>query len=96
MAQENRINEDLRIMGIELDELPEAAEDWPDMTDVHQDSFASDWSNTIGGVQVMETARLSGGLTEAQSARFGLLKARLRELLPTIDRLGLARPNFEV
>jgi len=80
-----------------LDDLPEVARDWPQMSDAERASWSLDWDQVIGGdVRLLERQRRSDQMTPDQQARYRDLLCKLKEALPIIERLGLYRPPVQL
>jgi hypothetical protein len=90
-----RIDASLRAVEGDAEALPEYAEDWvyegfePDA----QVGFRIEWSSLMrGDLPRLERALAEGTMSDEQERRYGGLKALLRERMPLIERMDLARP----
>jgi hypothetical protein len=78
----------------EVRELPDVDE-WQEMPERAREAFDYYWSSECmaNDLGALEHWHREGVLSGEQEERYALLKAELEEALPTIDKLGLARPG---
>lgn len=79
------------------EELPENAEDWPNMEDWQQDSWSMEWDQAVlWHLGELERRSLAGEMTRTQMERYARLLTILKEQLPVVRRLGLAEPQIDL
>ncbi len=66
---------------------------WADLYDDEKDDFSIEWLNAMGHMRSLEELYAAGSLPGGLHAEYLRLKARVRDLLPTIERLELPKPG---
>ena len=95
MEPSSRVDQDLRVLFAELEDLPEHAEDWdPERVNDEQEAYESEWpSLALGALNDLKRAHGSGGMSAEQERRYAELKALFRKRMPLIERYGLEKPT---
>lgn len=83
---------DLRTIRLDVEEIPELAEEWDELADNERTSWFYVWDNAMGGVANLLAERRRGQLTAAQERALDALLARLHEWQDQI--LGLWIPEL--
>lgn len=86
------IGKSIRVVGRQADTLGRLAPEWGDLYEDERIDFAMEWSNTMCHLRTVEEAHRGGDLSAAQEREYAPVRRRVRELLPTIERLNLGKP----
>ena len=86
------IDGSLWAISAEADFLPELAADWDQEDAYTRAEWENEWDVLFMRLRGLDDAYHSGEMTEEQRARYHELRAKLRNLLPLFERLGLPRP----
>ncbi len=86
----------LRLVLAELAFLPEMAAGWADEPAGNRLNYSLEWDDLIGRILLLQRAYQAEELSPAQQDRYREMVAKLRELLPLIGQLDLARPPQDV
>jgi|SoiMethySBSTD1v2_1073268.scaffolds.fasta_scaffold1629593_1 hypothetical protein len=88
-----RIDLNLRIVRLKIDDLPELDQAWPDETRENRFMEFQEWEDTIARLRSLREAHEQTQMTERQQRRYQELLAKLHAAKPTLVRLGLATSN---
>lgn len=77
----------------EIGNLEDLATEWDDLYPDQQDDFLIEWSNAMAHLRAVERARAAGELSAKEEGDYAPVRARLVEILPTVERLGLPGPG---
>ncbi len=98
MAAQATVNEriDLKLSAIaaEIDNLLAIEEEWPHMLDDHQAAFLLEWDESVTRMESLDRAFRSYQMNSTQQTHYRGLLHKLAEAMPTVERLGLARPQI--
>jgi hypothetical protein len=75
-----------------LGDLPDVAAEWESLDAAERDGWSLDWSNEMSGLRRLAQDASEGLLTSAQEERYHVVLEKLREALPTVERLALYVP----
>ena len=90
---DERIAIGLESLRLTLGELSEVAGEWTRLDDGERASWSLDWDQLMATyLPLLERAYRSGAMTPDQRARYCEILRRLKETLPTIERLQLYPP----
>lgn len=88
-----RVATSLEALSLMLGDLPEVAQEWPQMGKAERASWSLDWDQVIGThLQVLDQHYHAGAMTLHQQAEYNETRRRLGELLPIVRQLGLFEP----
>ena len=90
-----RIDHKLSAIAAEIDNLPVIEEEWPQMLDDHQAAFLLEWDEILARMESLDRAFRSFRMTSTQQTHYRELLRKLNGATPTIERMGLARPQLE-
>ncbi len=94
MSEAERARASLFAVRSEVGNLEEHfAPRWDDLYDDEKDDFSIEWLNAMGHMRSLEELHAAGDLTGRSHAEYLMLKAHVKDLLPTIRRLELAEPK---
>lgn len=79
-----------------VNDLPEVAADWDELSDGERESWSLDWGNEMAALGRLAEVAAEGQLAADDRARFERLVRTLDDALPTIDHLKLRRPSLPV
>lgn len=91
---QQRVVRDLEIIGLQLADLPEVANEWADLPEPERLSWALDWSNDMSKLEHLGHYAAQGLLTIEQQERYRQLAQQVREVFPLLERLTLYRPRL--
>lgn len=77
----------------EIGNLEDLVPEWDDLYPDERTDFLSEWLNAMGHMRSLEELYGAGELSGRLHAEYLLLKAHVKDLLPTIRRLELAEPK---
>jgi hypothetical protein len=83
----------LRTIELMVNDLPEVAAEWSEISDGERDGWSIDWGNEMARLQRLAEYVADGALDEAGLSRYRAVLARLHEASPLIARLNLRRPS---
>lgn len=90
-----RIESGLRAVLAEVADLPTTAAEWNTLPDENRASFALDWSHLMADyLAELDRYHGSGAMSPDQQMRYRELLCKLKETLPTIQRLNLYAPSI--
>lgn len=89
----DRIDFDLRIARLMIEDLPELEQTWPEETPENQFIAMQEWENTLAQLRSLRDARQHAQMTDDQQRRYEGVLASLRAARPILDRLGLVTPS---
>jgi len=97
MAAPTRTNQGIEIglksLRLMLGDLPEVAEEWPQLSDGERVSWSLDWDQIMASdLRVLDRHYRAGAMTTEQEARYRKLLCMLKDLPPLIERLQLYPP----
>ncbi len=89
---QQRASTNLKTIELMLADLPEIAAEWDEIDSMEREGWSLDWGNEMAGVRLLAEYAAEGILDADQQARYQQLLGKLRQALPTIDRLSIRRP----
>lgn len=92
----SRVGINIGAVRSEVQNLADLAPEWNGLFPDEQTDFEIDWSDAMARFRNVEEARVSGDLTAAQEREWATIRRRVASLLPTIERLDLARPGVPI
>ena len=84
----------LHTVELMVNDLPEVAADWPELSDGERDGWSLDWGNEMARLRRLAEYVLAGALDEADLGRYHAVLAKLHDAMPLIARLDLRRPGI--
>lgn len=93
----HRIEIAMKSVGLMLCDLPEIAEEWPQLRSGEQASLSLDWDHLIASyLSELDEHYRSGNMTTEEQARYGSLLQKLNDAIPIIERLDFMRPTVSL
>ena len=83
----------LKTVELMLGDLLDVAAEWESLNAGEREGWSLDWSNEMSGLERLARDTGEGLLTPTQEERYHALLARIEQVVPTIERLGLYRPS---
>lgn len=80
----------------EVANLEKLAPQWDDLYPDAQTDFEGEWLHAMGHLRRPERLYSAGELTDPKERDYAPLRARVADLLPTIERLELPPPGFPI
>lgn len=88
-----RIEGFLNALEAALDDLPDAAGEWPDLSSEQQADFSLDWAHLMADyLSSLDEYYRDGRMPADQEQRYRDVRQRLENAAPLIDRLSLYPP----
>jgi hypothetical protein len=92
---DRRIEIGLDSIGLALDDLADIAREWETLEDGERASWSLDWDHLMGTyLRLIAKASRLGLLNDDQQHRYDLLRDRLAQASPIIERLQLYPPEL--
>jgi hypothetical protein len=83
----------LNSLDLMVDDLPEVASEWDQISDVERESWSHDWDNEMGSLRYLADCVAHGVLDDANVCRYEKVLEKLNAALPTLGRLNLQTPE---
>ncbi|MGH2586526.1 MAG: hypothetical protein ACRDJE_16550 [Dehalococcoidia bacterium] len=83
----------LNSLELMVEDLPEVASEWDQISDGERESWSHDWDNEMGSLRYLTDCVARGRLDEANVGRYEQVVAKLNAALPILQRLNLRTPE---
>jgi len=88
-----RMNRTFQSIESMLDEAPQLAEDWAELSIDERTSWSLEWDNEMAKLRHVAEAEAAGLLNRSQARRFRALAEWAVRLLGVIEQINLQRPD---
>ena len=82
----------LKTLELMVNDLPEVAQEWGELSDGERESWSLDWGNEMAGLGRLAQYVADGALDAGERARYRRVLRKLKDALPIVERLDLRRP----
>lgn len=82
----------LRSIELMVDDLPEIADEWDELSDGESESWSHDWDNEMAKLTFLVEYVAQGVLTDDEERRYSGVVQKLHDAAPAIRRIRLRPP----